>query len=135
VTIAILLRQISRAILPACLNKRSSTRVLSNSLSFSWTGTEKKQIQACDHFIFAYVSHLSGGKISLVADFGNLFQQLFYNGEVHLYDDEIDDRDGQIIVYVALRVHKTSSSLCTARCLNDKLLNDFFNINKCKRIK
>ena len=139
-TAAVLLREISRAIWPACLKNTRSTRFLHNPLSFSWTGisvelwphTEKKRIQACDHFIFAYVSHLSGGKISLVADVGNLFQHLFYNGEVHLYDDEIDDRDGQIIVDVALRVHQTSSSLCAVRHLNDKLLHDFFNINQCK---
>jgi hypothetical protein len=115
---------------------------LQNPEFFSWTGipiklwpdTEEKRKQTSRHKSRTYVSHPSDGKTSLVADVGNLFQHLFYNGEVHLYDDEIDDRNGQTIVHVALRVHQTSSSLCAARFLNDKLLHDFFNVNQCKCI-
>ncbi|CAF2502376.1 unnamed protein product [Rotaria sp. Silwood2] len=115
-----------------------STRFLLNPLFFSWTGipvkfwpnTEKKQKQELSPFPVIYKSHPPDGKTSLVSDVGNLFQHLFYNGEVHLYDDEIDDRNGQIMIQVALRVHQTYSSLCAARYLNDKLLHDFFNINQ-----
>jgi hypothetical protein len=75
------------------------------------------------------------GKTNFVADAGNLFQHLFYNGEVHLYDDEIDDRNGQIIVHVALRVNQAQSSLCAARYIHDKILHDFFNRNQCKCVQ
>ncbi len=134
------MREISRAIWPAYLKKTRSTRFLQNPLFFSWTGiplklwphTEKKREQVWKYFSPIYLNQPSDGKTSLVADAGNLFQHLFYNGELHLYDNEIDDRDGQIIVDVALRVHQTSSSLCAARYLNDKVLHDFFNINQCK---
>jgi hypothetical protein len=140
VAAAVLLREISRAIWPACLQNTRSTRFLQNSVFFSWTiiptqlwpDTEKKREQISRQFSSIYGNHPSDGKTSLVADAGNLFQHLFYNGEVHLYDDEIDDRNGQIMVHVALRVHHTSSNLCAARFLNDKLLHDFFNINQCK---
>ena len=136
---AVLLREISRAIWPACLKNTRSTRFLRNPLFFSWTGipaelwpdTGKKRPQVFEYYSPIYVSFPSYGRTRMVADAGNLFQHLFYNGEVHLYDDEIDDRDGQIIVHVALRVHQTSASLCAARYLSDKLLHDFFNINQC----
>lgn len=68
----------------------------------------------------------------MVSDAGNLFQHLFYNGEVHLYDDEIDDRGEPNAIHVALRVHQTQSSLCAARYLHEKLLDEFFNISQCK---
>jgi hypothetical protein len=143
VAAAVLLREISRAIWPACLKNIRSTQFLQNPLFFSWTGIpvelwpnrEKEREQVSKSVFHSYVTHPSDGERSLVADAGNLFQHLFYNGEVHLYDDEIDDRDGQIIVHVALRVHQTLSSLCAARYLNDKLLQDFFNINQCKCVQ
>ena len=140
VAAAVLLREISRAIWPACLKNTRSTQFLQNPLFFSWTGipvtlwpkTEKTRKQVSKYCSRKFISHPSDGTTSLVADAGNLFQHLFYNGEVHLYDDEIDDRDGQILVHVAIRVHQTWSSLCAARYLADKLLDDFFNINQCK---
>jgi hypothetical protein len=140
VAAAVLLREISRAIWPACLKNTRSTRFLQNPLFFSWTGipvtlwpkTEEIRKRISKYSSAIFISYPSDGKTSLVADAGNLFQHLFYNGEVHLYDDEIDDQDGQIFAHVALRVHLTWSSLCAARYLTDKLLHDFFNINQCK---
>ncbi len=140
---AVLLREITRAIWPAYLKNKRSTRFLQNPLFWSWTGIpeklwpnkRKEREEELKYLSLIYITHPSDGKASLVADAGNLFQHLFYNGEVHLYDDEVDDRDGQIIVHVALRVHQTSSSLCAARYLNDELLNDFFNINQCKCVQ
>lgn len=79
-----------------------------------------------------YITCPVDGQTNVVSDAGNLFQHLFYNGEVHLYDDEIDDHGEKNVIHVALRVHQTQSSLCAARYLHEKLLDDFFNISQCK---
>lgn len=137
---AVLLREISRAIWPECLKNTRSTRFLKNALFWSWSGIpeklwpnkRKEGDERMEYLRLIYITCPANGDTSFVADADNLFQHLFYNGEVHLYDNEIDDRDGQIIIHVALRVHQTSSSLCTVRFLNNKHLHDFFNINQCK---
>jgi hypothetical protein len=142
VAAAVLLREISRAVWPECLKNTRSTRFLQNQLFWSWSGIPEKlwpnkrqdDEEKLKYLSSIYITCPADGKTNLVADAGNLFQHLFYNGEVHLYDDEVNDRDGQIIVQVALRVHPTSSSLCAARYLNDKLLHAFFNINQCKYV-
>jgi hypothetical protein len=143
VAAAVLLREISRAIWPECLRNTRSTRYLQNSLFWSWSGIpeklwpnkRKEQEEELNQRSLIYITCPAAGKASLVADAGNLFQHLFYNGEVHHYDNEVNDRDGQIIVQVALRVHQTSSSLCARRYLNDKLLRDFFNVNQFKCVR
>jgi hypothetical protein len=73
------------------------------------------------------------GYTSLVSDVGNLFEHIFYNGEVHLYD-EFDERYEQVITQPVIKTHDTLSALCAARYLDDQFLNDFFNIHQCKYI-
>ena len=80
-----------------------------------------------------YITQPCNGFSNIVADAGNLFQHVFYNGEVHLYDD-VDDRNGQIITQLAIKTHDTRSALRSARYLDDKFLNDFFNVHQCKWI-
>jgi hypothetical protein len=143
VAAAVLLREISRAIWPECLKSTRSTRFLQNPLFWSWSGIpaklwpnkRKERDEQIKFLPLIYITCPANSATNFVADAGNLFQHLFYNGEVHLYDDEIDDRDGQSIVHVALRVHQTRSSLCAARYIHDKILHDFFNINQCKCVQ
>ncbi len=109
---------------------------------FSWTGIplnlwpyylRKRERDLRNLSKLCYVTHPSDGYPSLVSDVGNLFQHIFYNGEVHLYD-EFDERYEQVITQPVIKTHDTSSALCAARYLNDQFLNDFFNIHQCKRI-
>jgi hypothetical protein len=113
---------------------------LRNPLFFSWTGIpftlwpdDLKKRRRRFHLIkgLYYITQPCNSFSSLVADAGNLFQHVFYNGEVNLYDD-VDDRNGQIITQVAIKTHNTPSALCAARYLDGKFLNDFFNVHQCK---
>jgi len=91
----------------------------------------KRERDLHNHIGLYYRTHPSDGIRSLVSDVGNLFQHIFYNGEVHLYD-EFDERYEQIITQPVIKTHDTPSALCAARYLNDQFLNDFFNIYQCK---
>ena len=140
VAAAVLLRELTRSIWPTCLIYKDIQRYCRNPLFFSWTGIplklwpyylRKRQRDLHHKIRYSYITRPSNGLTSVVADVGNLFQHIFYNGEVHLYDD-VDDRNGQIITQVALKTHDIPSALCAARYLDDKFLNDFFNVNQCK---
>jgi len=91
----------------------------------------KRERDLHNHIGLYYRTHPSDGIRSLVSDVGNLFQHVFYNGEVHLYD-EFDERHGQVVTQAVIKTHDTPSALCAARYLNDQFLNDFFNIYQCK---
>lgn len=150
--VAVLFREISRALWPECLKNTRSTQFLLNPLFHSWSGipekfwpnkrkqillwsNKRKEIKGNLKYLrINYVTCPANGQTNFVADAGNLFQHIFYNGEVHLYDDETDHCNEQNLVQVALRVHQTSSSLCAARYIHEKILDDFFNKNQCECI-
>ncbi|CAM2720307.1 unnamed protein product [Rotaria socialis] len=139
VAAAVLLRELTRAVWPRCLIYKDVNQYIRNPLFFSWTGMPvklwpeylKKQAQKRHNKRgLHYITHPSDGFTSLVADTGNLFQHVFYNGEVHLYED-LDGQNGQIITEVALKTHDTPSAVCAARYLDERFLNDFFNLHQC----
>ena len=113
---------------------------LRNPLYFSWTGIpldlwpchlRRRECNPWHGAELFYRTYPCDGIESLASDVGNLFQHVFYNGEVHLYD-EFDEQEEQIITQEVIKTHDTRSALCAARYLNDQFFNEFFNVYQCK---
>lgn len=142
---AVLLRELTRAIYPKCLIEENAKRYVKNSLFFSWTGIplylwpyhlwrQKVDSSRPSFFKRYYRTNPCDGIWNLVSDVGNLFQHVFYNGEVHLYD-EFDERCEQVITDALIKTHDSLSARCSARYLNDQFFDDFFNVHQCECIQ
>ena len=125
---------------------KNNRKYIRESLFWSWTGIplylwpihlRKLCVQRTQHQrwfwpgIRRYAPYPCDGLHSLVSDVGNLFQHIFYNGEVHLYD-EFDERTEQIITDAVIKTNELESVSCAARYLNEEFFADFFHVDGCK---